>query len=171
MRLWIALVPLVWLGCARIPDLHPPEQRPAAPASWELDPPLAEMGAADAAEYIVRDVGAGEKGGAWRWTFERPELRFILNSTRGQRFQADFGVIAATLAQTGPITVSFEVNGRLLGRIRCATPGDRHFEQPVPAEWLSTREYTRVAIQVDPLFVAENGVKLGVPLHRAGFVE
>jgi hypothetical protein len=130
------------------------------------------MSAWDAPEFIVKDISAAPEGSGWRWTFERPELKFILNCTGHQTFTADFGVVGATLAQTGPVTISFRVNHRLLGEMYCATPGNRHFEKLVPASWLSTKEYTRVVIQADKLYVDESdGAKLGFTLYRAGFVE
>ena len=149
-----------------------PAQRSRNLAPGELDPPFADMSASDSNQYLVRDISTTVDGGAWRWTFERPELKFILNCTGGQRFAADFGVVGVTLAKTGPVTISVLVNDRPLGKLYCPTPGDRHFEQPVPASWLSTTQYTRVVIQADKLFIAESdGAKLGFTLYRAGFLE
>ena len=172
-KVFLAFVPLLLaVGCVHAPDSYPPPVQDSHNlAPWELDPPFAEMNACDAPEYIVKDISATPEGTGWRWTFQRPELRFILNCTGGQKFTADFGIVGATLAQTGPITISFRINNRLLGEMYCATPGDRHFEKLVPAFWLSTKEYTRVVIQADKLYVAErDGAKLGFTLYRAGFV-
>ena len=161
------------MGCVHSPDSYPPPpQYSANLAPGEGAPPFAEMGASDAADYIVKDISAAAEGNGWRWTFERPELKFILNCTERQKFTADFGIVGATLAQTGPVTISFRVNQRLLGEMHCTTAGNRHFEKLVPASWLSAKEYTRVVIQADKLFVSESdGAKLGFTLYRAGFVE
>jgi hypothetical protein len=167
----LTLLPVV--SCKQASKSYPPPtQRSQSLAPGEVDPPFVEMCAHDANQYVVRDIDLTTDGRAWRWTFERPELRFILNCTEGQRFAVDFGVVGATLAQTGPIHISIQVNGRLLGKVYCPTPGDRHFEQAVPASWLSTTDYTRVVIQADKLFIAEaDGAKLGFTLYRAGFIE
>ncbi len=164
---------LLQAGCVRAPDSYPPPvQRSQTFARWELERPFVEMSAYDVQDFIVRDISPVLEGGTWRWTFERPELRFILNSTEGLRFAADVGAAAATLAETGPLTISFLVNDRLLGQMRCDTPGERHFEKPVPAAWLNKATYTRVVIHADKLFIAKaDGAKLGFVLHRAGFLE
>jgi hypothetical protein len=78
----------------------------------------------------------------------------------------------ATMAQTGPITVSFRINGQLLGEVHCPKPATMHFEKPVPASWLSTKKYTRVTILADKLFVSKiDGAELGFTLMKAGFEE
>jgi hypothetical protein len=103
----------------------PPAQRSLRLQPWELDPPFVEMDAADADDYIVRDIS--DHRSRWRWTYEHPELRFILNCTAGQTFTAEFVLAVDTLKETGPVTVSVLVNGHLLGKTYCATPGERHF--------------------------------------------
>jgi hypothetical protein len=164
---------LLAAGCTRAPESYPPPtQRSLHLEPWEVDPPFVKIDAVDVQEYVVKDINPALGGGGWCWTFERPELKFILNCIERQKFAADFAVVAATLTQTGPVTISCWINGRLLGKMYCPTPGDRHFEKPVPASWLSTEEYTRVVIQADKLFIAESdGAKLGFTLHSAGFLE
>ena len=170
--LWLGPFVLLLAGCARAPTSFPlPPARELTLAPSELEPPVADMGAADLDEYIVKDISSNG-GASWRWTMERPTLRFVLNCTSGQKFLADFGVVEATLKQTGPIAISFHVNGRLLGTVDCPTPGNRHFEKDVPSSWLSTAAYTTVVVQASKVFVAEeDGAKLGFTLSRAGFVE
>ena len=165
------LVSVLAFGCGRAgPDYPPPAQRSLLLEPRQMDPPFADMSARDADEYIAGDISTYPD--AWRWTAARPELRFILNCTEGQKFVADFVVAADTLARTGPLTISFWVNGRLLGEAYCPTRGQRHFEKDVPAGWLSTSAYTRVVMQPDKIFVAEgDGARLGFLLGRAGFVE
>jgi hypothetical protein len=158
-------------GCALGPETYPlPAQRPQGFQAWELEPPFVEMKASNAAEYVVRDISPTPEGATW--TFDHPELRFLLNSTSGLRFVADFGVPPVTMEQTGPVTISVRINGHPLGRIRCPAPGDRRFEKPVPPEWLDTTSYTRVEMEADKHFISpRDGVRLGFILHRAGFVE
>ena len=137
-----------------------------------MDRPLFQVGEVDASEFVVRDVDVKNGGKGWCWTLAKPELRFILNSVERQKFMADFGVNDDTFAQTGPIDVSFRINGPLLGEMHCPKPATMHFEKPVPAAWLSANTYTQVTMQADKIFVSKSdGARLGFTLMRAGFVE
>jgi hypothetical protein len=147
-----------------------PEQRRARFAASELEPPFVDMAWWNAGEWMVRDIGPVREG-MRRWAFERPELRFILNSTEGQTLVADIGLPAITLAQTGPVTISFFVNGHPAGTLRCPSGGDRRFSAPIPAQWLKTTGYTLVRMEAHPVYIAEDGAKLGFVLYRAGFIE
>jgi hypothetical protein len=131
-----------------------------------------EVTAHDAGEYVVKDVylalGIGER----RWTAERPELRFLLNKTEGQRFVADVVVEGYVLERVGPLNITVWINGNRLGIFPCNTLKDYHLEKPVPASWLKTGEYTDVVLQADKIFTSEiDGLKFGFSLYRAGFVE
>jgi hypothetical protein len=160
---------LVIAGCGGGPSYPPPAQRSLLLEPWEADPPFVDMRDPEAGRFIVKDIS--DYPGAWRWTAERPELRFALNCTTGQKFVAEFSVAADTLARTGPLTIAFFIDDRLLGSSRYTVHGRYRFEKDVPAGWLSTTEYTRVVMQPDKIFVAEgDGAKLGFLLGRAGFV-
>jgi hypothetical protein len=122
-------------------------------------------------DYVVKDVSDSLEGGRWRWTFDRPELQFALKNTEKQKLEADFSLADATLKDTGPVTVTFSVNGHNLPPVKYPKSGDYKFSKPVPAEWLSADGLTKVAIDVKPLWVAPtDGKKLGLILIRAGFV-
>ncbi len=169
----LLLVILLGPGCSLPPAEYPiPVQQSSDFSPAEMERPFVDVRDVNAREYVVKDISAGPEDAPWRWTFEHPELRFALNTTRGLRFTADIGVTDGILRQTGPIVISVRVNGRLLGQVRAATPGDRHFEKAVPTEWLRTGEYTRVQVEADKVFVsATDGAKLGFTFYRAGFVE
>jgi hypothetical protein len=164
---------LLAAACVRPRDSYPPPmQRSQNIEPWAVDRPFFQVGDVDASEYIVRDVDLTNCGKGWCWTLAQPQLRFILNSVERQKFVADFGVMEATFAQTGPLTVSFRINGQLLGEVYCPKPASMHFEKAVPASWLSTKRDTRVTMLTDKLFVSKlDGVALGFTLMRAGFVE
>ena len=58
---------------------------------------------------------------------------------------------------------------RLLDKIRYTTPGVKHFEKPVPPDWLSADADTTLGMSIDKLYVApHDGVKFGVILQRIG---
>jgi len=154
-------------GCGGAPQSYPlPSQRPAITEPTVLAP-FVEMGSYAARAHTVRDVASRAEGEGWRWTYLRPELRFHLPSTARQRFLMDFSIIPEVFAETGPVTLSVSVNGKLLGRIRCSRPGDYRFERPVPEAWLAPE--TTVVAQVDKHLSGRDGAQLGYTLSRAGF--
>lgn len=156
-------------GCNRAPEGYsPPIQRQFGEAPSAA---FAEMGDPAALAFIVNDIRNQSEGAGWRWTHQRPELRYQLDRTDGWKLSMDFSFPAPNFRQTGPVTVSFFVNGNLLDKVRYAEAGDKHFEKSVPAAWLRTGEYTMVRAEVDPPWVAPvDKVKLGMVLYRGGFV-
>jgi hypothetical protein len=161
-------------GCSREPSVYPPPiQRllPAAPEKKTLGG-FVNMNDANVDEYIVGGLQNQTEGDGWRWAHEAPELRFLLDRTERLKFVVDLGLPEYNFRQTGPVTLSFFINGRLLDKVRYTTPGDRRYEKRVPAGWLKKGEFTSVRIQADPPWIAPTDkVKLGFVLHRAGFIE
>src|SRR6266446_5307426 len=99
--------------------------------------------------YVVQDVRDLLEAGAWRWTSPRPELRFYLDDIRGLKFTTDFTVPESGFRRTGPVTISFSVNGQLLDRVKYEKPGKQHFERPVPDSWLHARWLNFVIMEPD----------------------
>lgn len=161
-------------GCgAPVPDGVPPPFQRRLPPGPEPRPvgAIVTMSEQDADAHIVRDVSPAAEGVAWRWTFQRPELRFWLEETTRQRLIVDFAIAEDTFKSTGPVTVTFFVNGKTLGRQRCPKAGLYHFEKPVPAAWLRADDFTLVAAQADKLWTSPaDGARLGFILSRAGFL-
>jgi hypothetical protein len=126
---------------------------------------MADPGAND---YIVRDIALGNE--SWRWTYAEPTLKFTLTTAEDQHFLYDFVVAGATLKDTGPVTLSIYINGRLLTRVRCKEGREYHVDKVVPAEWLSGSNAVLVRAVVDKLWTApQDGARLGYLLLRAGF--
>ena len=168
-----ALAFVVLSGCQAIPDSYPPplQREPLPDAEAEPIGSLVTMSDANAGDYIVKDVGSLESG-AWRWGQRRPELRFRLSKTAGQRFIADFAVAEATFKDTGPVNAFFFINGHLLDKVRYAQSGEKHFEKAVPADWLRTDDYNMVAIESQPYWTSPaDGAILTFTLSRVGFIE
>ena len=62
------------------------------------------------------------------------------------------------------------VNGRTLDKIQYSTPGEKHFEKPIPADWLVTDVESTISINIDKLYIApQDGEKFGFILSRIGF--
>jgi hypothetical protein len=173
MRAVIALAFLLLAGCVRAPESYPPpiQRQPLPDLEESASGMLVNMSDPNAGAYFVRDISPGLEGGRWRWTNQRPELKFFLESTKGLKLVWDFSVAEVTFKETGPVTVSFYVNGRPVGRLPCPKPGDYKFEQPVRQELLRANEYNTIAAQADKLWVSQtDGVKLGFTMTRAGFL-
>lgn len=173
IRILLAPVILLLCSCERPPDTFPPpEQRPALAESSAPDPStmMVEMEDPNCAFHIVKDIY--EPGSpSWRWTAKQPTLKVLVYATDQVKLMADFSLWDEAFKQTGPLELSFLVNGHLLDKVRYATPGNKHFEKPVPAEWLSTETESIIAIDVDKLYVApQDGAKFGVILTRIGFI-
>jgi hypothetical protein len=169
-RFWRAVLSsLVVLlgGCAQAPDTYAvPEQHvPFRPSNTEF------IGAGDpfAQQFFVHDVVPSE-GGPWRWTAAEPELRFFLQSTQNRRLVFEFVINERTFKDTGPVTISFFVNKRLLGRETYDSPGEKSFERPIPADWIHSNEETRVMARIENPWHTPEGV-LGILLKRVGFVQ
>ncbi len=129
------------------------------------------MGEVSSNDYILSDINDYVEGISWRWTHQRPRMRFRLPQPDGWKFSVKFGIPASTFKDTGPVTVTFLVQGHVLAKIRYDTPGDRIFEKEVPAEWLRGSEDVIAGADIDPPWIAPvDKADLGCILHSAGFV-
>jgi hypothetical protein len=168
-RLFSLLVVLL-SACSSQPDVYaPPMQRKPqlGPETGHLKHFIA-MNDPYAEEHFLRDVRPLEAG-YYRWTGQRPMFHFVLSTVRDLKLTMDFSVSSETFKVTGPVTVEYYVNGRQLDKVVYDKPGEKHFEKPVPADWLVKGGDTVVSAELDKVYVAEDGVKLGVTLVRAGF--
>jgi hypothetical protein len=129
---------------------------------------MVAMDSSDADLLITKDIYRGT-GISWRWTKKEPTVRIPLLSTKNLKFSADFALWQDSFRVTGPLKISFLVNGKLLDRVGYTTPGDKHFEKPVPVEWLTGGNEATVALSVDKVYTApKDGAKFGVILTRLG---
>jgi hypothetical protein len=162
---------LALVACDRLPESYPPpEQRKPIQGVTLLGPDamMVSMGSRDADPFIVKDV-YGFSGIPWRWTRQEPMVRVAVLSAAHIKLSADFALWQDAFKITGPVTVSFLVNGKVLGKVRYTSPGDKHFEKPVPADWLAGDSEATVGLSVDKLYTApKDGAKFGVILVRLG---
>jgi hypothetical protein len=128
------------------------------------------MGDPRSTECIVRDISQTVEGAGWRWTYLEPTLKFYLSNTAAQDFIMDFSVPERQFRDTGPVTLSCWVNGRLLTKLRCPRPGNYHVDKPVPASWISAANPTLVKAVLDKVWTAPaDGARLSYVLLREGF--
>ncbi len=160
-------------GCTRLPDSFPPPAQ-RAPLTLPLRGALGyflSMADPNADAYLVKDV-ATEGPGTWRWVYDHPVLRFFVPDVPRLKFAMDFAIPERTLRETGPVTLTFTVNGKLLDRLRCEKPGEQHYAHDVPPGMLRANALNLVAIDPDPVWVSKaDGGRLGFILSRAGFTE
>lgn len=165
-RVGPSLMVLLLTSCVKAPDSYPvPEQHlPFRSSDTEF------VGAGDpfAQKFFVRDIVPSD-GGSWRWTAAEPELRFVLRSNQNRKLVFEFVINERTFKDTGPVTITFFVNKRLIGRETYESPGDKRFEKPVPAEWIRPNEETRVLARIENPWHTPQG-DLGILLKRVGFV-
>ncbi|MEO8597357.1 MAG: hypothetical protein ABI759_28825 [Candidatus Solibacter sp.] len=164
-----------WLsaGCSREAEsFTPPVQKAAllVPKAGELGYFLT-MADPHADAYIVQDV-APSGPGTWRWVYDHPVLQFLVPAVPRLKFVMDFSLPERTLRETGPVTLTFSINGRLLDRLRCEQGGELHYAHDVPPDMLRANAINRVAVDPNPVWVSKaDGGRLGFILSRAGFTE
>jgi hypothetical protein len=170
-RISLAILPLLLCSCDRLPETYPPPQQ-RQPQALTPDPAamMVEMNDPDAAQHIVKDIYQ-PFGSPWRWTAKQPTVKVLVYATDNVKLSADFAIWDDGFKQTGPLELSYFVNGRLLDKVKYATPGYKHFEKAVPADWLVADAESAISVDVDKLYVApQDGAKFGVILTRIGFL-
>jgi hypothetical protein len=173
LRILIAVVPaLVGARCNPLPDYPPPPQRESLvrPEATALSYFL-NVANPNADAYIVKGIGDKTESGGFRWAFAHPVLRFLVPPMDHPKFLMDFALPEPTFRVTGPVTLTFAINGRFFDKRRFVEMGQQHYEREVPDGFLMFSSVNLVSIDPDKVFVAGDGAKLGFPFLRAGFVE
>jgi hypothetical protein len=168
--LLLVIFAMLTVSCGRQPGVYaaPPQRSldlgpdPDGPQAFvNMDDPVAD-------DYLVRDISP--ERGFRRWAFTHPELRFRLQDVSHLIFTAEFAIPEVTYRVTGPVTVSYAVNGRTLGTLRCDHAGDFRLEKPVPAGLIVPGKFVRVTFEANPRWVSpEDGAQLSFLLRSAGF--
>ena len=168
-----ALCLLLCAGCSSLPDsFPPPPQRPALDAKAGLPVGyFVYMEDPESDRYIVQGF-ASKSEGTWRWAYERPVLQFWGPDLPQVQFFMDFSIPERTFRVTGPVTLTFSLNGKVFDHLLCAQPGQQSYSHEVPAGLLLKNAMNVVSIQPDKFWVSkEDGTKHGFVLARAGFSE
>src|SRR5664279_257886 len=113
-------------------------------------------------------------------SFPPPEQRVPLTVPRSGALGYYFSMadpnadayLVKDVADSGPVTLTFTINGKLLDRLRCEKSGEQHYAHDVPPGMLRAGAINMVAIDPDPVWVSKaDGGRLGFILSRAGFTE
>jgi len=148
----------------------PPQRKTLERVVLAQRAPVVEMSESTADLHIVQGISTGPST-SWRWTGKRPTVKLNVFRTRAARFRIDFAIPDVTFKDTGPVTIRYFVNDREIGRERYDTPGERHWEAPVPADWLREGASNTFAAEIDKVWIAKgDGATLGFILSRIGLV-
>lgn len=160
-------------GCVKQDEIYaPPYQRhPLAGPDTSRIKHFVAMNDPDAPVHFVRDIHERLEIGLWRWTGQRPLLRFILPTTQRLKLVIDYTIPSNVLEQTGPLTITYFINTHQIDRITYEKPGEQHYEKAVNPAWLIPGGDTLVSAELSKVFVGEDGARLGLALVRAGFRE
>ncbi len=123
-----------------------------------------------AAAYLVKGF-RDRNDGAWRWALEHPVMRFYLPALTRAKFTMAFVLSEETFRVTGPVTLTFSINGRILERVRYEKPGEEQYTHQVPPEFLKPQAINIVGVEPDKVAAPHPGEKLSFLLIRAGFTE
>ena len=133
-------------------------------------PPFVEMSHPAAPAAIIKDISGTVEGGSWRWTYEHPTLKVNIRDVQGWRLMARYAVSDATFKSTGPVKLTYSVNGKDLTTEVVKAPGERVFNQPVDPAMLKPGDNV-ISIHVHNLWTSPtDGAKLGIILTGAGLV-
>jgi hypothetical protein len=160
-------------ACDRLPETYaPPEQRhPVQGYNPGPEAMMVEMSDPDASLHIAKDI-YGPTDPSWRWTSQNPTVQLLVLATEHLKFAADFAIWDDGFKATGPVQIEYLVNGKSLDKVSYTTPGVKHFEKPVPPDWLSVDADSTLSMFVDKVYIApKDGVKFGVILVRMGLKE
>lgn len=171
-RTVLVLAALFLTNCVPTPESYsvPPQH-----ASVTAPEPIAFLEMLEAGDpriegFFVADI-KGIEGGAWRWTGPDPQVRLQIRGVKARELLVEFSVNPLTFKDTGPLRMNFQVNGKLLGSETYKSPGDKVFKKRVPPEWVNIDADNYILVQIEnPWTAPADGVKLGVLLHRIGFV-
>jgi hypothetical protein len=170
---WLCL-PLLAAGCARQPQWYalPAQRNPAETAAYGHLGRYIAMDNPNADAHLVRDISHLLEAGAWRWAGEHPQMKFYLQRADNLKFSMDFSFTENTFRDTGPVTLTFLINGHLFDKVRYAQAGEQHFEKPVPNSLLLVGQDNLVAIEPDKIWTSkDDNLKFSFVLVRAGFVD
>lgn len=171
MKHALAVLALAISACTPLPDSYPvPEQRPISHgpdpeglrAFLAFDDPRTPA-------YIISDFLDAPPGQGWRWTGPKPTLRLKTDSTDNIRFRARGAFPHQSHQALLPITLSVFINDKLLDRMTYKSAGDFVFQKDVAQGLLLANGENKVRLELDKVFTATDGAKLGMILAELGF--
>jgi hypothetical protein len=165
------LLTAILCGCQSVPEYSPPPQRPSFAAFKARAARVVSMDDPDASLHFARDIFDGSKT-SWEWTGQRPAVKVRIRSGARLKYVIDFTLPEVTFKVTGPVTLTFTVNDKVLDRVRYTAQGHQHFEKAVPEGWVEPNQYAIAGAEIDKVWVSQtDGARLGFILSRLGLEE
>jgi hypothetical protein len=168
-RGFLLAIPLAMLAlsaCQRYRESYaPPEQRAAIddPERWER---IVHMTDVDAPDHFIADI-SDPLAGNWRWTGKRPMVQLGVPADANVKYHIEFAIPQETFRSTGPVTLTFLVNGRALDARHYEAAGSYEFEKDVPSEWILRGADVRLGAEIDKI-LSLNGRTYGFLLIAVG---
>lgn len=166
IALCAAVIVLAACSCDRYPDSYaPPEQRPnfEDAARWQR---IVHMTDVDATDHFVADI-MDPLAANWRWTGRRPTVHLTVPAGARLKYHVEFVIPPETFQSTGPVNVTFLIEGRALDVKHYSATGSYQFEKDVPPEWISRGGDIRVGADIDKVLTT-NGRTYGFLLIAMG---
>jgi hypothetical protein len=133
--------------------------------------PSVEIHGQSQEKHLLHDIDSPAAGEEWVWAFERPALVFSVSQRPGVTFRMELEIANATLPETGPVQMTFWLNGRPLAKRRYDSPGKYLLEQEVPQELLRKDGVAIIETTQDKYYLAKgDGRRLSYLFHAAGFL-
>jgi len=167
----LAIVALLSISCGRQPGVYaaPPQQSTDLGLDPGSDLAFVKMDDPQANEFLVKDISP--ESDYRRWAFVHPELRFRVKDAHNLTFAAELTVPEVTYKVTGPVTVTYVVNGKALGTLRVDHAGDFRIEKQVPEGVVESGKYISVTFDAHPRWISpEDHAELSFLLRSAGFI-
>ncbi len=169
--LTLLAVSVITSACVSQPEIYaPPAQR--KPLDQEIlvrAQPMLDMSDPTVERYFVADIAKGVQSSPWRWTGPRPSVRVTLKSTSNLRYHMEFTLPEVTFKDTGPVTITYFVNHRVLDKVKYDTAGNKVFDKAVPSGFLKPMDENVLAAEVDKPWLSKgDGRRLGLILSRIG---
>jgi hypothetical protein len=129
------------------------------------------MSSPNASDYIVQGISRNTEGTGFRWAFEHPVLQFFVPAMDQPRFVMEFALPERAFRATGPVVLTFLLNGRTFGRERYDHPGVLSYDHEVPRDWIHAEAVNQVSIEPDRVWTTSEGERYAFVMSRVGFVE
>src|SRR5215469_13955051 len=116
MKLLVPILLGLTLSACTLADYPIPEQSPSFENFKVRATRVVDFSRPSADSHIVRDILTSPDL-TWRWTLQRPAVKVKIGYHHDLKFVTDFTLPSATFKDTGPVTIAFTVNEKILDRV------------------------------------------------------
>ena len=121
-------------------------------------------------KHLLHDINSPSAGEEWVWAFERPAFVFSVPKRPGVTFRMELEIADTTLRTTGPVQITFWLNGKQLAKRTYDAPRKYVVEQQVPPELLREDGVAILETTQDKYYISTGDKqKLSYLFHAGGF--